>query len=311
MNAQYYGPLTVGTPPQTIQVIFDTGSSNLWVPNKNKFLQHHALYDHSKSSTYKANGTVFSVRYGSGACSGVFSRDTVNIGGMSLPNYDFAEVDNTGGFGISYWAAKFDGICGMGWDSIVSGGDVSPVHALMNNLPTAQQFFAFYLGNNQPGELLIGEVDSKHYTGDFHDVPLSGEGYWQINMDSFTMNGKTVSTTTRAIVDSGTSLLAGPTADVKAIATMVGAKPLVHGEYTIDCNAKNAPDMTFTLNGKAFTLSLNDYVIKSAGQCIFAMMGIDIPAPHGPLWILGDVFMRKFYTKFDFANKKLSFATAQ
>jgi hypothetical protein len=310
MNAQYYGPLTVGTPPQTIQVIYDTGSSNLWVPNKNKFLQRHNLYDHSKSSTYKANGTVFSVKYGSGACSGVFSRDTVNIGGMELDNYDFAEVDNTGGFGISYWLAKFDGICGMGWDAIVSGHDISPVHALMAKLPTAQQFFAFYLGNNAPSELMIGETDSKHFTGDWHDVPLAWEGYWQINMDSFTMNNKTVSTTTRAIVDSGTSLLAGPTEDVKAIATMVGATPLMKGEYKIDCNA-NAPDMVFTINGKAFNLSLKDYVLNTAGQCIFGMIGIDVPAPHGPLWILGDVFMRKYYTKFDFGNKQLSFATAQ
>jgi len=300
----------VGTPPQKINVIFDTGSSNLWVPNKNKFLQHHNLYTHSKSSTYKSNGTVFSVRYGSGACSGVFSRDTVNIGGMELPNYDFAEVDNTGGFGISYYMAKFDGICGMGWDSIVQGGDISPVHALMNQLPAAQQFFTFYLGNNAPGELLIGEVDSKHYTGDFHDVPLSAESYWEINMDSFQINGKNVTTTTRAIVDSGTSLLAGPKADVAAIAKIVGATPLIKGEYKIDCNAQ-APDFDITLNGKSFPLKLNDYVIKDAGQCIFAMMGIDIPAPNGPLWILGDVFMRKYYTKFDFGNKKLSFATAQ
>ena len=43
-------------------MIFDTGSANLWVPNTKPFLSQKNVYDHSKSSTYKKNGTTFAIQ---------------------------------------------------------------------------------------------------------------------------------------------------------------------------------------------------------------------------------------------------------
>merc|ERR1719174_1383091 len=64
-DAQYYGLIQMGTPAQDLRVIYDSGSSNLWVSNKKPgVLSSHLYYDHSKSSTYVANGTTFNIMYG-------------------------------------------------------------------------------------------------------------------------------------------------------------------------------------------------------------------------------------------------------
>lgn len=96
MDAQYYGPISVGTPAQTFQVVFDTGSSNLWVPSKECKLSlacyFHDTFDYTKSSTFKADKTPFSIQYGSGAVKGTWAYDNVNFGGLVAKNQRFGLV---------------------------------------------------------------------------------------------------------------------------------------------------------------------------------------------------------------------------
>jgi Eukaryotic aspartyl protease len=81
-NAQYYGSIEIGTPKQTFQVIFDTGSSNLWVPQigcthcgNPYFGTKKSKYNHNISSSYLEDGTDFEIMYGSGSVTGYFSTD--------------------------------------------------------------------------------------------------------------------------------------------------------------------------------------------------------------------------------------------
>merc|ERR1711998_10281 len=140
-----------------------------------------------------------------------------------MGNQAFAEVDNAGGLGLAYGIGKFDGILGLGWDRISVDGVKTPFTNLVDQGSLADKVFAFYLGNNAPGSLVIGGTDKSHYTGDFSFVPLKSEDYWRIALDDMKVDGTSMTTTKTAIVDSGTSLLAGPKDDVSKIATKIGA----------------------------------------------------------------------------------------
>jgi hypothetical protein len=318
-DAQYYGDISIGSPAQKVRVIYDTGSSNLWASNKKPgLLSSHKYYDHSKSSTYVANGTTFNIQYGSGPVSGIYSADNIAIGENKVEGYTFAEVDNTKGLGPAFAIGHFDGICGMGLDDISVDGVKTPLRALADGGALDANVFAFYLGSGgAAGELVLGGVDSSHYTGEFSYLPVQEMvpgrmGYWEIKMDSFEINGQNMVDSSKAIVDSGTSLLAVPTAAIKSIAKAVGAKtvlpiPPFNREYTIDCDSEG-PAMDVVLGGKKYSLEKKDYIIDDEGQCLFGMTGLDVPAPAGPLVILGDVFMRAHYVKFDLDNKQLGFA---
>jgi cathepsin D len=318
MDAQYYGPITVGTPPQKFNVIFDTGSSNLWVPSATcKNCGLHPKYKSSSSSTYRANGTKFHIQYGSGPVDGFVSQDSVGWGGMTVRSQMFAEITDVSGLGMAFLIGKFDGILGMGFQSISVDNIPTVFQGLIAQRLIDQPIFSFYLSSTSgvDGELLLGGIDSAHYTGAMTWVPLVSETYWEVSLGGMSMGGKQVTSAKFAVLDTGTSILAGPSTEVATIAKSVGATPfpLNPQEYTIDCNKiPQLPILSVTMGGRAFNLTGADYVVNAGqGVCLFGMLGIDIPAPRGPLWIMGDIFLRKYYVAFDWGQERVGIAIAK
>lgn len=312
MDAQYYGSIEIGTPGQKFTVIFDTGSSNLWVPNAN--VNWYGLmkdkYRSGNSKSYVKNGDSLAIQYGSGAISGFFSKDTVTIGDLVIPNVDFGEVTH---LTYNFLVSKFDGILGMGWNSISVKG-YPTVFDTIQKQKLCDPSFSFYL-TNTPGadgsELIFGGVDSKYYTGDFQYHDLKSESYWLVKGDSFEFNGKKYGNgDLNFIVDSGTSAIVG---DKKLFADITAKIP-----QALDCSKLDTyPNITFTIGGQEYVLTPEMYVIKATmlGQteCMNGLMTMDFTgtALGNNSVILGDIFMRQYYTHFDYGNKKVGFAKAK
>jgi len=321
MDAQYYGEICIGTPCQNFTVVFDTGSSNLWVPSKkcrksNIACRKKNQYDSTDSSTYKTNGTKFHIEYGTGQCSGFVSNDTVEVAGVSVRNQQFGQATNLGPFFVLFQA---DGLLGMAYPGLAKPQITPWFNNAFEQGLVAKNEFGFWLSRfpdgNLGGELTLGGVNPDHFTGLMTCANITMPLWWIFNMDggqimnstnwvlSFCRRGCT------AIADTGTSSIAGPPQDIKNINQVIGAD----SNGAIDCDSLHLlPNIYFRISGNHFTLYPQNYILQSkdsSGRITCSSGFQEMPQNNGgPDWILGDVFLGAYYSKYDFANNQVCFA---
>jgi len=174
--------------------------------------------------------------------------------------------------------------------------------------------FSFRIGTSEEdgGEAVFGGIDDSAYTGDITYVPVRRKAYWEVELTKVAFGDDELELeNTGAAIDTGTSLIALPTDIADMLNTQIGATKSWNGQYTVDCaKVPDLPDLTFTFGGKPYPLKGSDYILNVQGTCMSAFTGMDINLPGGSLWIVGDVFLRKYYTVYDLGRDAVGFATA-
>jgi hypothetical protein len=286
-DASYYGPIGIGTPPQSFEVIFDTGSADLWVPSSKSSTSHHK-FNTGASSTIETSSAEWDITYGTGSSEGFLARDTVQLGGESVTKQIFALADTSAPV---VEALPSDGICGLAFSTIATSGAPTVFENAITENVVSNPYFGFYLqrasdltsasrGTVGGGELCFGCADSAKYTGQVNYVPVSAQSYWEIPADGISVDGQVVSgTKMSAAIDTGTTLIYVPTAVASALYSKIGGKAVGGGtgEYHVPC-VSTFGSIGLSFGGQTYNIPLSDVFLgcESRGRA----SRLSVPPPR-------------------------------
>ncbi|XP_010838536.1 PREDICTED: pregnancy-associated glycoprotein 1-like [Bison bison bison] len=313
MDMLYVGNITIGTPPQEFQVVFDTGSSDLWVPSV--FCQSLAcatksMFIHLRSSTFRHTQKVFNIKYNTGRMKGLLVYDTVWIGDLVSTDQPFCiSLAEVGFDGI-----PFDGVLGLNYPNMSFSGAIPIFDNLKNEGAISEPVFAFYLSKDkrEGSVVMFGGVDHRYYKGELNWVPLIQAGGWTVHVDRISMKRKIIACSggCEALVDTGTALIKGPRRLVNNIQKLMGATPRGSKHY-VSCSAVNTlPSIIFTINGISCPVPARAYILKDSRSHCYTTFKENTVRTSRETWILGDVFLRLYFSVFDRGNDRIGLARA-
>jgi len=328
-DVQYFADFKIGG--QEIAGIFDTGSFEVVVRSSRctRCVHPTAPFHHELSSTFVENGTMVSHVYGSGACNTMLGYDTVEVGpklvAKNQPIWEITEhqipvLDQ----------AKFAAIVGIG----PKFGYDSKMKTLLMNYDLDEFSICLKKGSGSNGYLTWGpDGDADLKEEEVVTTKVKGKHHWATSMNKVGF-GKLAENKSddvcadgcAAIIDSGTSLIAAPTAALAALSEKIGI-------IKEDCsNLHELPDLHFTLDGKEMVLPPQAYIMRVKGasleadniwdllffkpklrktdMCMPAFMQMDMQTKLGDVWILGMPFFRYFHTTFNRQKGTMVFAKA-
>ncbi|KAF7343255.1 Acid protease [Mycena venus] len=349
-DEEWAGTISVGTPAQKFLIDFDTGSSDLWIPSSSctsSTCSSKSRYKASSSSTSSKKTGTFSIQYGDGSTvQGPVYSETGEQVRFCAPDVklilsprshrcesrshqailqprdhpliqlqgETPQIESSSELFIDFRIQDdpIDGILGLAFPAI-SNLNKNPffVNANADGAVDANQF-SFYLASSG-SELYLGGTNEDLYTGkiEFNSVD-SSTGFWQATGAKAKVGSTTAVSGIQTIIDSGTTLMYGPAADVKKIfAKVSGSKVFdsTNGYYSFPCSTP--PKISFNWGGKDWTISSDNINLgqtkTGSKDCVASLAAQDLGLGDG-VFLLGDAFMKNVYTVFDFDQEAVGFA---
>ncbi|XP_070313535.1 pregnancy-associated glycoprotein 2-like [Odocoileus virginianus] len=315
MDMAYVGSITTGTPPQEFRVINDTSSSDLWVASvycRSPSCSAYQTYDLKMSTTFRCKWRKFNLYCGFAKITGVLASETVQIGTAVAKNQTFGLTKNKiGGFLEN---SPYDGVLGLAFPSLTRCEATPLSDNVKRQGVISEPVFALFMSSwpHKSSLLMLGGVDHAYHKGALKWVPVTQARLWQITMDCISINKMVVACSRgcQAIVDSGSSVLAGPTQVVHNIFKHINPNPKEKNQQLISCDqAKTLPPINFTINGMHFPVSPKYYIQKVFEDICFVSFqgGTEYMSPSDS-WIQGDIFLKAYFTVFDQGNYRIGLA---
>ncbi|KAI0294298.1 acid protease [Multifurca ochricompacta] len=327
IDSSYFGSIAIGTPPVAYNVILDTGSSDLWIANSDCTEGCSGLetFHSSSSSTFTNVTGSFSITYGSGQASGGLARDVVQMAGFQVNNQVFGLCDVVSGGLLN---APVSGLMGLAWKSLSTSGVTPFWQSLYEGNVWDESVMAFYLTrfqnvtdaqDQEPGGVFtMGTTNSSLYTGqiDYQDVPSDAVTYWTLPLTNLTVNSNSVTlpsgSSSYAAIDTGTTLIGGPTAQVSALYAQIPGSAAETGQfqgyYNYPCST--SVNIALSFGGQSWSISPTDFKLTEleSGRCLGAIFEFQGSNSGGPAWIIGDTFLKNVYSVFRAKPPSVGFA---
>jgi hypothetical protein len=276
-------------------------------------------YSPGLSSTTIQTGLPFELDYLVGKVRGQIALDTVVLGGNQVVSQIFATVDQTADLGLASTATSgILGFCFPDTAAISATAGATLLENLMSSFEPPERFFAIHLSrtsgsNDSTASFTLGTLDSALAPDPtliaVSPVVRTGSAYdyWKLPVLRFTLNGApfTLSvsrvpgaTTPIAVLDSGTTLILGPSADVDALYALFGpaARNDPSAGYQIRCT--HAVLLGVVLGDPPLEYLLHPADIAwgegaADGWCTGGVQPND--NVNAGDWLFGDVFLRNVY----------------